>query len=106
MRSFPLLSASLLAALLAGCAGGPPQTAVPADKDVPEIRPGMMAGYLDRKLLPDSRALLPPPPAPGSAAQAADDAATGPDHAQGAAGRRRADQKKMATATRYWPGFL
>jgi acid phosphatase (class A) len=35
----------------------------------------MMAGYLDRKQLPDSRALLPPPPAPGSPAQAADDAA-------------------------------
>lgn len=71
--SLPLTT--LLAALLAGCAGSPPATVIPADKDVPSLRPGMMAGYLDRKLLPDSRALLPPPPAPGSAAQAADDAA-------------------------------
>jgi acid phosphatase (class A) len=65
----------LLAAVLTGCTGGPSSTAIPADKDVPQLRPGMMAGYLDRKQLPDSRALLPPPPAPGSPAQAADDAA-------------------------------
>ena len=75
MRAFPIVVAGLLSALLAGCASSPPATPIPADKDVPEIRPGMMAGYLDRKQLPDSRALLPPPPASGSPAQAADDAA-------------------------------
>lgn len=75
MRAFPFVLAGLLSALLAGCASSPPATVIPTDKDVPEIRPGMMAGYLDRKQLPDSRALLPPPPAPGSPAQAADDAA-------------------------------
>ena len=75
MRAFPFVLAGLLSALLAGCASSPPATPIPADKDVPQLRPGMMAGYLDRKQLPDSRALLPPPPAPGSPAQAADDAA-------------------------------
>ena len=58
------------AALLAGCAGSV-QTVIP--KDVPEIRPGMLAGYLPRTALPDSLALLPPPPAAGSSAHAADD---------------------------------
>lgn len=40
---------------------------------VPEIRPGILAGYLDRDALPDSLALLPPPSAPGSAAMAKDE---------------------------------
>ena len=44
-------------------------------KNVPELRPGMLAGYLPRNVLPDSLALLPAPPAPGSSAQAADDEA-------------------------------
>ncbi len=35
---------------------------------VPEVRPGVLKGYLTVKDLPDSSALLPPPPAPGSAA--------------------------------------
>ncbi|MEI7761631.1 MAG: phosphatase PAP2 family protein [Comamonadaceae bacterium] len=44
-------------------------------KNVPELRPGILAGYLSRKVLPDSLALLPAPPAPGSSAQAADEEA-------------------------------
>ena len=41
---------------------------VHAPAEVPEIRPGVAAGYLSPKVLPDSLALLPPPPAAGSAA--------------------------------------
>jgi acid phosphatase (class A) len=41
---------------------------------VPEIRPGILAGYLPPKVLPDSLALLPSPPAAGSAALARDEA--------------------------------
>lgn len=61
----PVVVASLM---LAGCAadvGSRPG-------QVPEIRPGMLAGYLPAAERPDSLKLLPPPPAPGSAAQAAD----------------------------------
>jgi acid phosphatase (class A) len=39
---------------------------------VPEIVPGVLAGYLPKAALPDSLALLPPPPAVGSAAAALD----------------------------------
>lgn len=74
-RLNPLPAVALAAAVLAGCAGGPSTTVIPADKEVPELRPGMLAGYLDRKQLPNSLALLPPPPAPGSAAHAADEEA-------------------------------
>lgn len=41
---------------------------------VPELRPGVLAGYLPRERLPDSLALLPPPPAAGSPELAADEA--------------------------------
>jgi len=40
---------------------------------VPEIRPGILAGYLNPEVLPNSLALLPPPPAEGSAALALDE---------------------------------
>jgi acid phosphatase (class A) len=36
--------------------------------DVPEVRPGVLKGYLALEALPDSVALLPPPPPVGSAA--------------------------------------
>jgi acid phosphatase (class A) len=39
---------------------------------VPEVQPGVLAGYLPRSALPDSVALLPPPPAEGSALLAMD----------------------------------
>lgn len=55
--------------MLAGCAATPTATRhVP----VPEIRPGVAAGYLTAEQMPDSVALLPPPPAQGSADFAAD----------------------------------
>jgi hypothetical protein len=39
---------------------------------VPEIRSGVLKGYLPQEALPDSLALLPPPPAVGSAAPGRD----------------------------------
>lgn len=55
--------------LMAGCASveAPPT-------DLPEVRPGYIAGYLKPEELPNTAALLPPPPAEGSAALAADEA--------------------------------
>jgi hypothetical protein len=41
---------------------------------VPEIRPGILAGYLKPEMLPNSLALLPQPPSDGSAAFALDQA--------------------------------
>lgn len=58
-------------AIIAGCAGLRAQSKPAA---VPEIRPGILAGYLDPKTLPHSLDLLPPPPAQGSAAHALDEA--------------------------------
>jgi acid phosphatase (class A) len=62
-------------ALLAAPAGA--QTPLPPTRldDVPQLRPGLAAGYLPRENLANSLALLPPPPAMGSARQAADDEA-------------------------------
>ncbi len=67
------LPVALAGALLLGCANTPQQVDIPST--VPELRPGILAGYLPRSALPDSLALLPPPPVPGSPAQAADEAA-------------------------------
>jgi len=57
-------------AIIAGCAGfqnqGKPNV-------VPEIRPGILAGYLKPEVLPNSLALIPPPPAEGSSASALDE---------------------------------
>lgn len=60
---------TLGAVLAAGCATVQP----PPPTDLPEIRPGYVAGYLQPDQLPDTVALLPPPPAAGSAALAADE---------------------------------
>ena len=57
-------------AITAGCAGLETQSK-PAD--VPEIHPGILAGYLPSETLPNSLALIPPPPAQGSAAFALDE---------------------------------
>lgn len=43
--------------------------------ELPQLRPGVVAGYIPREKLIDSLALLPPPPDAGSEAQASDDAA-------------------------------
>jgi acid phosphatase (class A) len=59
------LGAALTVALLAACATAP--------APVPEIRPGLLVGYLGRDL-PDSLKLLPAPPPPGTPAFANDQA--------------------------------
>nr|WP_306848361.1 phosphatase PAP2 family protein [Cupriavidus necator] len=59
--------AAALAALLAGCAAGGTNLSA-----VPELRPGVPAGYLAADARPDSLKLLPAPPAQGSAALALD----------------------------------
>lgn len=65
-----LFCATAAALLLAGCQTPPPTS----PEAVGEFRAGSgyLNGYLDRKQLPDSLALLPAPPAPGSAQAAAD----------------------------------
>ena len=61
---------SALALAWAGLGAG----ALAADQPMaPEVRPGVLAGYLSHEALPDSLALLPPPPAEGSAAMALDE---------------------------------
>lgn len=52
---------------LSGCAGR-----VQIPETVPEIRPGILQGYLEPAALPNSAVLVPPPPAAGSAAEAWD----------------------------------
>ncbi|MDG2526209.1 phosphatase PAP2 family protein [Stenotrophomonas sp. HITSZ_GD] len=78
-------AALLVLPLLAACAASSPRA-------VPELKPGVPAGYLGRDL-PDSRALLPPPPAPGSAAFAQDEAVH-------AAAQRLKDGPRYAQAAR------
>jgi acid phosphatase (class A) len=57
-------------AITAGCAGLQKQSKPGA---VPEIRSGILAGYLQPEALPNSLTLLPPPPVVGSAALALDE---------------------------------
>ncbi len=57
-------------AIAAGCASFERQSKPAA---VPEIHPGILAGYLPPEALPDSLALLPPPPVAGSAGVALDE---------------------------------
>lgn len=77
----PLTATGVLLALgLAACSSGPAtapraNTAIDPATGVPEVRAGVLAGYLGADQVPDSLALLPPPPAPGSAAFAHDQAA-------------------------------
>ncbi len=57
-------------AIIGGCAGFEGQSKPAA---VPEIHPGILAGYLQPEEHPNSLALIPPPPAEGSAAFALDE---------------------------------
>jgi hypothetical protein len=59
-----IFSLALAAALLAGCQTPPPTS----PEEVGEYRKGSgyLNGYMNRKQLPDSLALLPPPPAAGT----------------------------------------
>lgn len=79
-RTYMAAAAALGTLLLAlsGCQTvTPPPTPPTSLETVGELRPGSgyARGYLERKALPDSLALLPKPPAEGSAEQAADTAA-------------------------------
>ena len=76
-----LLALGCAAMLLAACAATPvadtPRGSTPAASTtapVPELRPGVLAGYLAADAIPDSLTLVPPPPAAGSAALAQDQA--------------------------------
>jgi acid phosphatase (class A) len=60
----------LAIAITAGCASVEQQVGPMA---VPEIHPGILAGYLQPEEHPNSLALIPPPPAEGSAALALDE---------------------------------
>lgn len=57
-----------LLALLFLCAGCTTKSETSLSREIPEIRPGILQGYLAEDELPDSLALLPPPPAEGSVA--------------------------------------
>ncbi|WP_282296137.1 phosphatase PAP2 family protein [Stenotrophomonas sp. PS02289] len=98
-RRLAPFSVVLVCSVLSACATGPlesPAAAVPptaaAPSPVPEIRPGVPAGYLGRAL-PDSLLLLPPPPGKGSAAFAR-------DQAMHAAARKLQGTPRFALATR------
>lgn len=70
---FALLAVLAYAALVTGCA---PSDRLSQPAAVPEIRPGVLAGYLPPTALPNSLALISPPPAAGSAAFANDEEAS------------------------------
>lgn len=70
---------------------------------VPELRPGILAGYLTSDNLPDSAGLLPPPPPVGSAADRFDLAMA--DQAQVLRDTKRWDQARHDAALSY-PGLL
>lgn len=74
-RAARVVAPALAALLAAGCGSLSAPPTSPAQ--VPELRPGSgyLIGYLPRKELPNSLALLPPPPAAGSARAAADEEA-------------------------------
>jgi acid phosphatase (class A) len=61
-----ILPLALMALVIAGCQGGGGAI------DVPELRPGVPAGYLSQAEMPDSLAILPAAPTEGSAREMAD----------------------------------
>lgn len=69
IKNWQIVLALICVGMMMGCAGFQKQSPDP----VPEIMPGILAGYLHQDALPNSLALLPPPPAEGSIAQALDD---------------------------------
>ncbi|WP_319524524.1 phosphatase PAP2 family protein [uncultured Desulfosarcina sp.] len=69
IKNWQIGLALICAGMIMGCAGFQKQSPDP----VPEIMPGILAGYLKPEVLPNSLALLPPPPAENSAAQTLDD---------------------------------
>jgi acid phosphatase (class A) len=74
--SAPLALVGLVVLLGCSAARTTPDAPPASPASVPEVRPGILAGYLaDGSALPDSEALLPPPPRAGSDALAADEEA-------------------------------
>ncbi len=69
-KKFEILLVLVCLAIIAGCAGLEKQSKPAA---VPEIRPGILAGYLQPEALPNSLRLIPRPPAQGSAGFAFDE---------------------------------
>lgn len=61
-------TAILLLVLAQGCTTQPAAPKIPKLAEIPEIYPGVLAGYLPPEQLPDSLSILPPPPLPGSPA--------------------------------------
>ena len=68
-KKFEILLVLVFLATITCCSGFQMQSRPAA---VPEIQPGILAGYLQPDSFPNSLALLPPPPADGSAAFALD----------------------------------
>ncbi len=64
------LFALIFFVFIAGCTGFDKQRKPEA---IPEVRPGILKGYLPSEVLPDSLALLPPPPTAGSISYALDE---------------------------------
>lgn len=76
-RTTPRLKLGFVLAAAIACASTASAQPLPSTNpdDLPQLRPGVVAGYIPRDKLIDSLALLPPPPEAGSEAQASDDAA-------------------------------
>jgi acid phosphatase (class A) len=68
--SFAIAAVLAVIALMTGCAGS---GGMGQSSPVPEIRPGVLAGYLTAESLPNSLLLVPPPPSAGSAAMTNDE---------------------------------
>ena len=72
-----LLSVIILLLAVNGCVqqtATQQQATTSLSKEIPEIRPGILQGYLSEKEIPNSLLLVPPPPEEGSAAFALDKA--------------------------------
>ncbi|MBN8983497.1 MAG: hypothetical protein J0H32_03290, partial [Rhizobiales bacterium] len=76
-RTMTHLKLCLVLGAAIACASSANAQSVPSTNpdELPQLRPGVVAGYIPRDKLIDSLALLPPPPEAGSEAQASDDAA-------------------------------
>lgn len=90
-----LIAASLSASLIMSAPGCTSSGGHRTGVNVPEIRPGVAAGYLQADEMPDSTRLLPPPPAPGTAAFAADVEASELRHLKGSARWEQARQDSI-----------
>lgn len=76
IKNWPIVIVLICVGMMIGCAGFQKQ----GPDTVPEIMPGVLAGYLKPEALPNSLALLPPPPAEGSAARSLDEEVSRKSH--------------------------